>query len=53
MCFCSSKKSGKVIKDTPRDITLTYFDFGGRAESIRLTFLIGKVKFEDKRLTSE
>lgn len=36
-----------------RKISLTYFDFGGRAESIRLTFLLGKVEFEDIRISRE
>jgi glutathione S-transferase len=30
---------------------LTYFDFGGRAESIRLAFAIGDITFEDHRIS--
>jgi len=32
---------------------LTYFDFPGRAEPIRLAFVIGGIAFEDERLTKE
>eukprot|EP01005_Ploeotia_sp_CARIB1_P001574 NODE_493_length_790_cov_307.309201_g484_i0.p1 GENE.NODE_493_length_790_cov_307.309201_g484_i0~~NODE_493_length_790_cov_307.309201_g484_i0.p1 ORF type:complete len:222 (+),score=79.06 NODE_493_length_790_cov_307.309201_g484_i0:53-667(+) len=32
---------------------LTYFDFTGRAEPIRLAFFVGGVDFEDKRLAKE
>ncbi|KAF4047186.1 Glutathione S-transferase C-terminal domain [Phytophthora infestans] len=34
-------------------IRLTYFNFGGRAEPVRLALYVGGVPFEDKRLTRE
>eukprot|EP01006_Ploeotia_vitrea_P001768 TRINITY_DN105597_c0_g1_i1.p1 TRINITY_DN105597_c0_g1~~TRINITY_DN105597_c0_g1_i1.p1 ORF type:complete len:229 (-),score=52.91 TRINITY_DN105597_c0_g1_i1:80-697(-) len=34
-------------------LTLTYFDFGGRAEGTRLAAAIGGVELEDKRLKPE
>lgn len=34
-------------------IKLIYFDFGGRAESIRLALHVGGVPFEDVRITEE
>lgn len=34
-------------------LTLTYFDGKGRAEAIRLTLSIGKLEFEDRRLSYE
>ena len=32
-------------------LKLTYFNFGGRAEAIRLAFVVGGVPFEDERLS--
>jgi hypothetical protein len=37
----------------PKSIKLTYFDIKGVAESIRLAFTVGGIKFEDERLTRE
>ncbi|KUF86536.1 Glutathione S-transferase 1 [Phytophthora nicotianae] len=34
-------------------IKLTYFNFGGRAEHVRLALYIGGIPFEDKRLSRE
>ncbi|KAK1948359.1 Glutathione S-transferase 1 [Phytophthora citrophthora] len=34
-------------------LKLTYFDFAGRAESVRLALYVGGVPFEDNRLTRE
>eukprot|EP01066_Platyproteum_vivax_P009699 Platyproteum_vivax@DN4286_c0_g1_i1.p1 len=35
------------------NIKLTYFGLAGRAEAIRMCFHIGKIPFEDNRLTNE
>lgn len=37
----------------PPHIQLIYFNFGGRAESIRLTLHVGGVAFDDVRITEE
>jgi hypothetical protein len=37
----------------PKSIKLTYFDIKGVAESIRLAFTVGDIRFEDERLTRE
>lgn len=35
----------------PRSLKLIYFDFGGRAEAVRLALHVGGVAFEDVRIT--
>lgn len=37
----------------PESLKLVYFNFGGRAESIRLALHVGGVAFEDIRITEE
>lgn len=34
-------------------LRLIYFDFGGRAEAIRVALHVGKVPFEDVRITEQ
>lgn len=40
-------------QQTRRNIRLVYFDFGGRAEAIRLALHVGGVDFEDVRITED
>ena len=38
---------------SPPSLRLIYFNFGGRAEAIRLALFVGEVEFEDVRITEE
>jgi len=51
--FLPPHHSPLKIMASPPSLRLIYFNFGGRAEAIRLALFVGEVEFEDVRITEE
>ena len=49
-CTTEYNAKGLYIDNMPNTYKLTYFNLTARAETIRLIFAVGGIKFEDNRI---